>query len=358
MSTKQKNTQSISRRSFLKLGALALSAFGFSNFPPPRDDHDLPQGLVGRVTIDRVAPVFKTPDFRAKIQRYTIKDELLHIYYELTPTKGPAYNPLWYRVWGGYIHSAYVQRTYIHFNEPLKDIANGNQLSEVTVPYTQAYTYTKQNGWQPTYRLYYQTTHWITAIITGPDKSPWYELTSEIDKYLKYYVPAAHLRPIPDEEISPISPDLPYEAKRIEVSLAQQSLTAYENEQIVYRTKISSGLPGREVPDGTQTPKGRFHITSKMPSKHMGSIRASGAPQGYILPGVPWTAFFILKDGVSFHGTFWHNNFGAPMSHGCINMRTEDAKWLFRWVTPVFETPIKTQKDWDVRGYGTQVLIR
>ena len=73
----------------------------------------------------------------------------------------------------------------------------------------------------------------------------------------------------------------------------------------------------------------------------MGSVQASGAPGSYTLPGVPWTSFFIFETGVAFHGTFWHNNFGIPMSHGCINMRNEDAKWLFRWVTPTYEMPIE-----------------
>ena len=347
----------LTRRDALKLGTFALLSLSFSDFPLPHDDYEIPKTPIGRITVDLVAPIFKEPVFDSEIIRYTRKDELLNLYYELTPIQGPAYNPLWYRVWGGYIHSAYIQRTRIQFNKPLNTIPHGNQLAEVTVPYTQAYTYSKEKGWEKFYRLYYQTTHWITDIIEGPDNHSWYELTSEIDKHLKYYVPAIHLRPISDQELAPISPELPYEMKSIKVSLSNQMLMAYEGEQIVYQAKISSGLPGKEVPYGTQTPKGRFHITSKMPSKHMGGIQTTGAPRGYILPGVPWTSFFIFESGVAFHGTFWHDNFGAPMSHGCINMRNEDAKWLFRWVTPLFKTPVESRQDWDVRGYGTQVII-
>jgi len=289
--------------------------------------------------------------------RWTRQDELLDIYYPLTPPEGPAYNPLWYRVWGGYIHSAYVQIARFRYNTPVQSVPDCGLLAEVTVPYTQAYVYNRYDGWQFQYRLYYETTHWITAISAGPDGNLWYELTSELADDLIYYVPATHLRPIPDDEIAPISPDLPYEDKRIEVSLAGQYLTAYEADQPVFGARISSGLRGREVPEGTQTPRGRFHITSKTPSKHMGGISASGAPDTYILPGVPWTCFFIFETGVAFHGTFWHGNFGAPMSHGCVNMRNDDAKWLFRWVTPVFDLPVKDRRGWDSRGYGTQVII-
>jgi lipoprotein-anchoring transpeptidase ErfK/SrfK len=91
-----------------------------------------------------------------------------------------------------------------------------------------------------------------------------------------------------------------------------------------------------------------------MPSKHMGD--GNLAADGYDLPGVPWTQFFH-ETGVALHGTYWHNNFGIPMSHGCVNMDTEQAKWLFRWTTPVYETKIIDHSSWEKRGYGTLVIV-
>jgi lipoprotein-anchoring transpeptidase ErfK/SrfK len=352
-----KNRKSFSRREFLKLSALSLSSLALRPFDDPRDEYEIPTLPIGRVTVDRVAAIYQESEEHSWVVRWTRWDELINLYYELTPASGPPYNPIWYRVFGGYIHSAFLQKVRFRYNTPLDRVPESGQLAEVSVPYTQAYNYTRQEGWQLDYRLYYETTHWITSIDQGPDGKPWYQLTSEIDDYLQYYVPATHLRPIPDEEITPISPDIPYEGKRIEVSLAAQALTCYEGDQPVFGARISTGLGTHPVPEGTQTPTGNFHITSKTPSKHMGAIRASGAPDGYILPGVPWTSFFIYETGVAFHGTFWHNNFGLPMSHGCINMRNADAKWLFRWVTPVFELPIKDRRGWDSRGFGTQVVI-
>ncbi len=347
----------LSRRAFLQLSALALGSLAFNPFPIPSDDNQTPTMDIGRVAVDRRAAIYQEPREHSGVVRWTRQDELLKIYYSLTSPEGPVFNPVWYRVWEGYLHSSYIQTVRYRFNTPLNSVPEGGQLAEVTVPYTAAMSYDRYQGWQPRYRLYYQTTHWITAIDSGPDGEPWYQLTSEIDDYLQYFVPASHLRPIPDAEISPLSPDLPYEAKRIEVSLSTQTLTAFEEDKPIFQTKISSGLPGKVVPAGTKTPAGDFHITSKTPSKHMGSIQASGAPDLYILPGVPWTCFFIYETGVAFHGTFWHNNFGVPMSHGCINMRNEDAKWLFRWVTPVFNLPVTARQDWDSRGFGTQVHI-
>ncbi len=54
---------------------------------------------------------------------------------------------------------------------------------------------------------------------------------------------------------------------------------------------------------------------------------------GWDLPGIGWTSLFV-GEGVAIHSTFWHNNFGEPMSHGCVNAKPEDAKWIFRWVQP------------------------
>jgi lipoprotein-anchoring transpeptidase ErfK/SrfK len=350
-------SDSLSRRDFLKLSALSLGSLAFNPFPQGRDEREYAPSTMGRVTVDRQAAIYKEPREHSWVVRWTLQDEILNIYYALTPPEGPAYNPVWYRVWGGYVHSTHIQLVNFRYNTILEQIPEQGQLAETTVPFTPAYKYSQINGWEPQYRLYYETTHWITGIIAGPDQKPWYQLTSEIDDHLIYYVPAVHLRPIPDDEIAPISPDVPNDEKRIEVSLSSQYLTAYEGDEPVYGAKISSGLQGAIVPKGTQTPTGRFHVTSKTPSKHMGGIQASGAPDSYILPGVPWTTFFIFETGVAFHGTFWHNNFGAPMSHGCINMRNADAKWLFRWVTPTFDLPVPDRQGWDSRGYGTQVII-
>lgn len=347
----------ISRRDFLKLSALTLGNLAFSPNPYPRDERDIPDLPVARIAVDRQTAIYQEPREHSWVVRWTRQDELLNVFYTLTPPEGPAYNPFWYRVSEGYIHSAYVQTVSHRYNTPLESIPENGQLAEITIPYTQAYQYSTREGWQPHFRLYYETIHWITDLVEGPDNLPWYQLTSEVTDFLVNYVPATHLRPIAPEELTPISPNVPYEDKRIEVSLARQFLSAFEGDQVVYGTKISSGQGNKDVPIGTRTPTGRFHITSKSPSKHMGSLSASGAPGTYSLPGVPWTSFFIFETGVAFHGTFWHNNFGITMSHGCINMRNEDAKWLFRWVTPQYDYPIQDRTGWDARGYGTQVLI-
>jgi hypothetical protein len=88
-----------------------------------------------------------------------------------------------------------------------------------------------------------------------------------------------------------------------------------------------------------------------MPSKHMGDGRIVSDIEAYELPGVPWTTFFV-DTGVAIHGTYWHQNFGAVMSRGCVNVPTAVAKWVFRWTTPVSAPDTCEQ-----RGYGTVVKV-
>jgi len=123
--------------------------------------------------------------------------------------------------------------------------------------------------------------------------------------------------------------------KRIEVNLNTQRVLVFEGNIQVNEFVVSTGLWGR-------TPTGTFTTQRKVTSQTMsGGNRAIGTY--YYLPGVQWVQYFgnaqiPWSRGFSFHGTYWHNNFGHPMSHGCINMKTPDAKWLFDWApmgTPV-----------------------
>jgi hypothetical protein len=345
----------INRRAFLKLGLLSLSSVAFR--PAFSRENPRQPALLGRVTIDEI-DVRAAPDSVSDIIGKRYRDQLVTIYSRFEAPEGPAYNPVWYRVWGGYIHSAYIQLVKFSTNSAVLTMPDTGRLAEITVPMTQAFTYNKFEGWQQVYTLYYETTHWITGTAEGPDGKPWYQLTSELDKYLNYFVPMVHMRQIPDAEIAPLSPEVLPEAKRIEVNIGLQTLTAFENDRQVFQTKISSGLPSKDpIPEGTRTTRGQFNVFSKSPSKHMGALLTAGAPGSYSLPGVPWTSFFIAEYGVAFHGTYWHNNFGSPMSHGCVNMSNTDAKWLFRWCTPPFPSPPEDKHGWDVRGFGTKVTV-
>lgn len=354
-------SKSLSRRDFLKLGGLALGTLAFA----PGSTQDQDQGKLARVAIKQI-DLHSLPNDESPIIGNRFRDQLVHIYADINPPDAPKYyNTLWYKVWGGYLHSAHLQIVRKELNEPASTISENGQLSEVTVPYTTAYQYSSQQGWYPWRgsRLYYSTTHWVTGLDTGPDAEPWYQITSELSKMEKYFAPARHLRLVPLAEYAPLSADVPPDKKRIEVSLKEQMLRAYEFDQLVLETKISSGVPNTRLSKNdlpTATPKGDFRIYAKQPAKHMGSITGNpdaGPNDGFSLPGVPWTSFFASPGGYAFHGTYWHNNFGLQMSHGCVNMRNEDARWLFRWTTPVYGHKIEGPQDWEVTGNGTVVHI-
>ncbi len=341
----------LSRRDFLKLTGTTMAGAAFGPFHPDRDDR---RGIDQARVCTAAISIYKEPDSESLIVGQRFRDEILNIYEEVSPPKGPEYNPRWYRVWGGYAHSAYLQRVRTEYHKPHNRLRETGELLEVSVPYITSWDFSPYNGWRPYTRIYFGSTHWATGIEPGPDGELWYRLTSELWD-TSYFVPRPLLRPIPDAELAPISPEVPPEEKQIEVNLERQELTAFEGSVIVFQTKISSGLRslgGTTNGIPTESPRGRFHIQSKLPSKHMGQGRLTDDLSDPILLGVPWTAFFH-ETGVAFHGTYWHDNFGSPMSHGCINMRNPEAKWLFRWTNPVNEAT-----SWEVRArLGTSVHV-
>lgn len=117
--------------------------------------------------------------------------------------------------------------------------------------------------------------------------------------------------------------------KHIYVDLTSQTLMAYQGNDLFMAVPVSTGRWGK-------TPTGEFTIWEKLKSTKMSG--GSGADY-YYLPNVPYTMFFSGENapagsGFGLHGAYWHNNFGHPMSHGCVNMRTIDAKKLYEWVGP------------------------
>ena len=343
----------ISRRDFLKLTGATFGGLAFSPYLPPLDE--FANGQLVRVATTQVS-VYSQPNDKSTITGQVYRDQVLNVYEEVN-SGTPGYNPVWYRVWGGFVHRARMQKVQYIYNQPAKSIREDGQLAEVTVPYTQVLRSTGKN-WQQLYRLYYTTVHWVKGIDTGPDGQPWYTVLDELND-ITYSVPASHLRLIPDDELTPITPEIPFEKKRIEVSLQTQQLICFEYDEPVFTTVIASGrVDSRPGPNGipTRTPAGKFNVSVKMPSKHMGNGSMAADIEAYELPGVAWTTFFTPQ-GHAFHGTYWHDNFGVPMSSGCINMRTDEAKWLFRWTLPLAAADQISPLTLDKKGFGTPVII-
>jgi lipoprotein-anchoring transpeptidase ErfK/SrfK len=120
--------------------------------------------------------------------------------------------------------------------------------------------------------------------------------------------------PLPEAENVPV--DLQSEERWIDVDLSEQRVTAYEGSTAVHTTLASTGLPQ------TPTPEGQYRIWIKLRLDDM-------AGADYYIEDVPFVMYF--HEGYGLHGVTWHGNFGHPMSHGCVNLPTPEAEWLFNW---------------------------
>lgn len=126
--------------------------------------------------------------------------------------------------------------------------------------------------------------------------------------------------------------------KWIEINLYEQTLAAYEGDQMVYATLVSSGLPW------WQTEPGLFRVWAKVKEAKMSG--RDGYPDYYFLEDVPWTMYF--NKSFALHGAYWHDRFGYPHSHGCVNLPSVDARWLFEWATPAtgpYNWSLATEED-------------
>lgn len=113
------------------------------------------------------------------------------------------------------------------------------------------------------------------------------------------------------------SPPFAPPAKWIEIDLATEKLTAWQGNTPVYSTLVSTGLATHP------TPRGVFNVNRKLRYDLM-------TGPGYNYPNVPYVMYFYTG-GYAIHGTYWHNNFGHPMSHGCVNLPTPAAEWIYNW---------------------------
>jgi len=335
----------LTRRDFLKLASTGSLAFALSEL---HLDHAFTASPIkqGRITLSGI-PLYDGPAFIANKIHYFGRDEVVDITsIDENGEQGNPFNNVWYQVNNeGYTYSGWVQPVETNYQKPIFNISEKGQVGEIVVPFCdtkeEPYVYAERG-----YRLYYGTTHWVQRyIVTRAEKSIWYEI---YDFHLKklFYVPSHDMRLVPNDELSALSPDVPDEEKSIIVDLKAQLVTAFEGEKLVFSQRCSSGAKG------TETPKGEFRTYHKGPSIYM-TNQGDAIENIYNLPGVPWCAFFTGA-GNAFHGTYWHNDYGRPRSHGCVNLPSEAAKFLYRWTKP----NVPPDEDYiHMPGEGTRVQI-
>jgi hypothetical protein len=345
--------RSFSRRDFLKLagvglGALAFRPFNYKSLDALYAPKRLPQfpnsEIIGRL-VDQT-------DIRSR----PTNDPLLNTSIGTLPADTPIpwerevigtavglTNQKYLETPQGYIWSSRVQPTRNLPNTPITAIPAGQPgfWVEVTVPYVDlTLEGTVASPWMQdhiTYnfppRVYYgrQNNGFVEYRWNEGDQGHGYGY----GPYGEFFwLDGAGVKVLTEEDVAPISPDVDPAQKRIIANVTYQTLSCFEGNTEVYFCRMASGqvydpLTGA-ISDEFATPVGELLTHWKIISKNM---TAGDAQTGYSTPAVPWNTF-ISGEGVAIHGAFWHNDFGERRSHGCINVKPEDAKWIFRWTTP------------------------
>ena len=320
----------LSRRDFLRLLSLSLSGIALRPLPPLDEKGSL--GL-GRISSPQLI-VRDIPGDSGQEAGVRTMDELVPLYSESRARSEAGRVTRWYRTRGGYIPAAYVQRVEHVLNTVRTSIGPRGILGEVTVPFTD--TFAAPSASSPfVYRLYYAGVVRVLGAVQDRGAAWWYRVLDDRSER-EYFVPARHVREILPEEVSPITPDVPAGRKHVQVDLRLQALVAYEYGEPVFRTDLSGGRSMWQAdptaPVRSLTPVGSFRVSFKRPSRTMLDADFPTA-NGFARPGIPWVSYFHAK-GEAFHGVYWHDNFGQPMSHGCLNLRPGDALWIYRWTRP------------------------
>ena len=172
----------------------------------------------------------------------------------------------------------------------------------------------------------------FTGPLVGPVIKRYYG--DDVDRRTTAFLPASL------DFMTPIT--LPVTEERwVRVDLSEQVLVAYDGRKPVRAFVISSGLPGFD------TVTGEFRVRMKVRSQRM-------TGPDYDLPNVEWVQYFYADYGL--HGTYWHNDFGRPKSHGCVNMTNADAKWVWDWLGPEWDGQTVWQRSTD-ENPGSLVIV-
>jgi lipoprotein-anchoring transpeptidase ErfK/SrfK len=336
----------ISRRGFLRLAATTLGGLALSPFEKILNIDDFPvSGKLGRAcaTIEIKAK----PDPQSESTGILYEDQVVPWIREVSGDQLNFVftNQRWVEVPDGYVYAPYLQPVKNESNQPVDELPSSSigpgMWAEVSVPYVDVSLVNEptSNSWVSTrieqgqpLRIYYSQLFWLDQIKREENNTVYYRINPNYYGGLdQLWVPAKAMRPITADELVPISPGIV--GKKILVDVNHQVLSCYEGSTEVYYCRVSSGakydMYGNIV-DNWATPPGQHKITRKYISLQM-SGGTTGAP--YDLPGIGWTNIFATG-GVAIHSTFWHNNYGDTMSHGCVNVSPADAKWIFLWTEP------------------------
>jgi hypothetical protein len=338
----------ISRREFIKISAAGVGAALVSGrkaevkgyLPDVQPSYRLGRCLHTVEIKSKPDPDSNTLEAKYEDDILICDREVIGKAYSIYPTLR-----LWYETPIGYVRGWSVQPVKMDLNEPIEELPTYGQQpgmwAEVTVPYVDIYL-DNPPARSPLLmemkfpRLHFSQIVWIDGIKIDSQGEILYHVTEKHGSYGDtFWAEAKAFKIITPEETATIHPEI--EDKRIVVDVTHQTISCYENNSEILFDRVSTGAKfnniGEKV-DFWATPVGDYHVVNR---KYLSLHMAGGtAASGYELFAVSWTSIFATG-GVAFHSTFWHNNYGVPMSHGCVNLRPDVAKFIFRWTQPVCE---------------------
>jgi lipoprotein-anchoring transpeptidase ErfK/SrfK len=338
----------LSRKNFIKLLGIGVTSTGVVPKLHLYNSIEFPAyERLGRVCIIGKVNIKSAPFEESQTVGVLYEDAVIPWLKDIV-AKEPNYNYFnqrWIETLDGFVFAANIQPVKNIPNQPISALiptSRGEGMwAEVTVPYADITLVNgpSSNSWVRAridqglpLRVYFGQVYYIDQIKKDEDGSVYYRVNPNyyggVDMF---WVPAEAMHSIQPEEMTPINPEM--ENKKIIVDVNRQTLSCFEGDSEIYYCRVSTGakydMYGNPV-EKWSTPLGSFLISRKFVSLQM-SGGTTGAP--YDLPGIGWVSVFATG-GVAIHATVWHNDFGTPKSHGCVNTLPEDARWIFRWALP------------------------
>ncbi|RPI93481.1 MAG: L,D-transpeptidase [Chloroflexi bacterium] len=374
--------RNLSRRDFLKIAGVSLGALAFHPYRAPYfEDLWSPKRLpefpaseiIGRV-LNNGIDLRNRPTNDENLNTSIAKlgaDTLVEWKRQVVGNAIGHPNQRYVETPQGFIYALQVQPTRNLPNPPIAEMPAGQNgfWAEITVPYVNlTHEGNVASPWLRDHidynfppRLYYGQVVWIDQIRTG-NGFPEYRWNEDANGHgygygasgEYFWADGAAFKILTEADVAPIHPDVDPNEKKIAVNLDYQTLSCFEGNNEVYFCRVSSGRKydaNGQISDKLATPVGTLLTHWKIISLNM---TAGNYQTGYSTPAVPWSTA-ISGDGVAIHGAFWHNAFGEKVSHGCINVAPEDAKWIFRWTTP-YVSLAQSELRMSLPEHGTTVI--
>jgi hypothetical protein len=324
---------------------LKVSSIAFVGMVWPRWEEDEiptspPPASLGRIATWQQA-IRQEPKLKSTLVANKKFDEIIPLFATVEGEAPWPSNPVWYQTEGGYIHSAFVQPVEDQPSSGVAPITAPGIWLQVSIPIAETRL---QPGAPRVWRkLYYGSVYRAVAVAQDDQGRGWYRLQDGITYSPGPYVLASSLRYLPEAALVPLAADRV--DKKIVVDLKRQEMTCFEGDTPVFAARTATGY----APN--YTPRGEYEMVRKSHTSYM--IGGVGADH-YDLPGVSFPSYFT-RSAIAVHGTYWHNDYGRPRSHGCVNVMSDAAQFVFRWTTPA--VPYDQHEIFVKPGEGTKVVV-